>query len=139
MDLYGFVISRSCKDFGSKPQSPGEFHAMTKTVVFLILSVASGTILQIQQGWLQGKRERRVEVVSYLGVPFAEPPIGHLRFRPPVPHGGWNGTYRATEQKLPCLQPEKFKKLLKTQNFSEDCLYLNIHAPIGRSELKPVS
>eukprot|EP00438_Fugacium_kawagutii_P023841 Skav212426 [mRNA] locus=scaffold202:184531:190857:- [translate_table: standard] len=91
--------------------------------------------IRIKQGLLQGFRERKCRVISYLGVPFAEPPVGTLRFRPPVMHRGWPGIYQALNRPVLCLQGEKWKA-----NKSEDCLYLNVHSPIPGSErhLRPV-
>lgn len=77
------------------------------------------------------------QVISYFGVPFAKPPVGHLRFKPPVMHSGWNGTYKAFEKKLPCWQAEKMKAMLRVNQFTEDCLVMNINAPISPG-LKPV-
>eukprot|EP00438_Fugacium_kawagutii_P002268 Skav227484 [mRNA] locus=scaffold2491:586935:588569:+ [translate_table: standard] len=100
--------------------------------------------IRVKQGLLQGRRETRCEAISYLGVPFAEPPVETLRFRPPVMHRGWPGTYTAVKRRLPCWQPEKMKAMMRVQNFSEDCLYMNIHAPIpgpsrsSRELLRPV-
>eukprot|EP00434_Breviolum_minutum_P038072 symbB.v1.2.033769.t1/scaffold4242.1/size42524/3 len=91
----------------------------------------------IKQGLLLGKREEKFEVISYLGVPFAKPPVGHLRFKPPVMHSGWNGTYKAFEKNLPCWQAEKMKAMLRVKQFTEDCLVMNINAPISPG-LKPV-
>jgi len=91
----------------------------------------------IKQGLLLGKREEKFEVISYFGVPFAKPPVGHLRFKPPVMHSGWNGTYKAFEKKLPCWQAEKMKAMLRVNQFTEDCLVMNINAPISPG-LKPV-
>jgi carboxylesterase type B len=117
-------------------------------VAKLLLAVTSAEaalqpVIVTKQGKLAGKQEQGTNVISYLGVPFAEPPTGALRFRPPVMHSGWNGTYEAFSQKPPCWQPEKMRDLLKW-NFSEDCLYMNIHASVpdttsGASlDLRPV-
>ncbi|XP_063708885.1 juvenile hormone esterase-like [Culicoides brevitarsis] len=64
---------------------------------------------------------------SFKGIPYAEPPMGELRFRSPQPHPGWNGIRNATEHGNICVQ---FGKL----NSSEDCLFLNVYTP---SNLNP--
>jgi para-nitrobenzyl esterase len=64
-----------------------------------------------------------------LGVPFAEPPVGPLRWKPPNPAQGWSGVRDATSARPPppiCLQSNK-KSTPGVQQ--EDCLYLNIFAP----------
>jgi len=52
-------------------------------------------------------------------------------------HSGWNGTYKAFEKNLPCWQAEKMKAMLRVKQFTEDCLVMNINAPISPG-LKPV-
>lgn len=100
---------------------------------------------------LPNKQWRPVEV--YLGVPYASPPTGSLRFMPPVTPAHWRGIRPADKfsavcpQKLPDVKNETaalksmpvgrleyLKRLLPLlKNQSEDCLYLNIYAPaIGK-------
>jgi para-nitrobenzyl esterase len=64
--------------------------------------------------------------VSYLGIPFAAPPVGAARWMPPAPPPPWNGVRDATHLALPCAT-EGFGDGPRTTN--EDCLYLNIYAP----------
>ncbi|KAM9061852.1 pyrethroid hydrolase Ces2e-like isoform 3-T4 [Sarcophilus harrisii] len=73
----------------------------------------------------------------FLGIPFARPPIGALRFSPPQPPESWSEVKNATSYPPMCLQDitilEGLRKSL-TINFSipatsEDCLYLNIYVP----------
>ncbi|XP_015793708.1 cholinesterase [Tetranychus urticae] len=75
----------------------------------------------------QGKR-----INTFLGIPYAEPPLGNLRFRPPSPLNSFNffqyyaGNYRST-----CLDRPYNAKSKGTEfiDESEDCLYLNIWSP----------
>ncbi|XP_074142600.1 cocaine esterase-like [Sminthopsis crassicaudata] len=73
----------------------------------------------------------------FLGIPFARPPIGALRFSPPQPPEPWSEVKNATSYPPMCLQDitilERGRKSLAI-NFSipatsEDCLYLNIYVP----------
>ncbi|CAG9773587.1 unnamed protein product [Ceutorhynchus assimilis] len=59
-------------------------------------------------------------IYSFTGIRFAEPPVGELRFQPPVPIGCHEGVYNATIDAPLCPQPSVYK----TQ---EDCLYLNVY------------
>jgi len=63
---------------------------------------------------------------SFLGVPYAKPPINDLRFKPPVKHPGWSGELKAFSEGNICMQyPLMSNKVVG----SEDCLYLNIFVP----------
>ncbi|XP_045482256.1 liver carboxylesterase 1F-like isoform X2 [Harmonia axyridis] len=69
----------------------------------------------------------------FYGIPYAAPPIGPLRFSPPMMHQGWNKTYQAFNTKSRCPQ------LPAKDNENEDCLYLDIWVPQVNSSLqKPV-
>jgi para-nitrobenzyl esterase len=67
----------------------------------------------------------------YLGIPFAQPPIGPLRFRAPQPAKPWSGIRNATQFAASPIQPSH-------PNQSEDCLYLNIYAPLRVDKPLPV-
>uniref|UniRef100_A0A914HY51 Carboxylic ester hydrolase n=1 Tax=Globodera rostochiensis TaxID=31243 RepID=A0A914HY51_GLORO len=84
-------------------------------------------------------------VDAFLGIPFVQPPIGHLRFEKPRPlMTAWDGILDGTEHKKSCVphaRPDWLGELLQQNTFSEDCLYLNIFAPHGANkwdELLPV-
>ena len=67
-------------------------------------------------------------VYQFLSLPYAEKPIGHLRFASPVPFKSpWNGTRDATTLPSLCTQADANGQLLKSS--SEDCLYLNLWVP----------
>ena len=73
-------------------------------------------------------------VSKFLGVPFAAPPVGALRFRPPQPPKSWKPkVYLAKKHGNICVQPNYLEKFIRsvTPNFtySEDCLYLDIYSP----------
>nr|XP_055066345.1 thyroglobulin isoform X1 [Misgurnus anguillicaudatus] len=69
----------------------------------------------------------------FLGVPYARPPIGELRFSPPQP-ADWTGTWNATFSRPSCLQPGD-----TSDSSSEDCLYLNLFVPSSVLQRKDAS
>jgi len=83
-------------------------------------------------------------VTAYLGIPFAAPPVGNLRWRPPQPPAPWDGVRYGTHFGASCLQSEPGSRLPWTAEFmtqgsiSEDCLYLNIWTAAKRTEKRPV-
>ncbi|XP_071076232.1 carboxylesterase 5A isoform X3 [Desmodus rotundus] len=92
-------------------------------------------------GWVRGKQAAvlgsAMPVNVFLGVPFAAPPLGPLRFTNPQPMLPWNGFRDATSYPKLCLQNSdwlpSYQHILKVHfpnlGVSEDCLYLNIYAP----------
>ena len=82
-------------------------------------------------------------VVVFRGVPFAKPPVGPLRWRPPEPLDPWNGVRDATE-----ICPSAMQRVLPgdlgtligipSQQIDEDCLYLNVWTPALDGAKRPV-
>jgi para-nitrobenzyl esterase len=91
------------------------------------VSVAVGQEAWTESGAISGVREGGLSV--YRGVPFAAPPTGDLRWRPPVTVTPWTGT-RETDAFAPaCMQIGVSMPGEKPPSVSEDCLYLNIWTP----------
>ncbi|EFA11201.1 pyrethroid hydrolase Ces2a isoform X1 [Tribolium castaneum] len=84
--------------------------------------------VRVQQGLLEGSRiitDTGKTVNAFLGIPYAAPPTGDLRFAPPLKHPPWNETRQATSFAPHCPQlPPK-----PGINDQEDCLYLNVWSP----------
>uniref|UniRef100_A0A0M3IVE3 Carboxylic ester hydrolase n=1 Tax=Ascaris lumbricoides TaxID=6252 RepID=A0A0M3IVE3_ASCLU len=74
-----------------------------------------------------------VRAIIFLGIPFAKPPVGDLRFERPEEPDAWSGTLDATHFKPGC--PPHHRSAITT-SISEDCLYLNIMAPFVNQELQ---
>ncbi|HKN98541.1 MAG TPA: carboxylesterase family protein [Pseudonocardiaceae bacterium] len=72
---------------------------------------------------------------EFLGIPYAAPPVGRLRWAPPAPAARWHGVRDATHFAPHCAQPGgSFGKA----SMSEDCLYLNVFKPAGHASHLPV-
>ena|GEM_PF-1175784 len=77
-------------------------------------------------GVLKGRTEN--SITSFLGVPYAQPPTGPLRFKAPRAVHTWDGTRDALQWANKAVQPLK-PKTTETVQGDEDCLYLNIWTP----------
>lgn len=82
-------------------------------------------IIKIQSGLLEGIRwGLEPNAAAFLGVPYASPPVGDLRWKPPDAAQSWQGNREATQFGSPCAQlPAPWFQYIPG---SEDCLYLNV-------------
>lgn len=71
----------------------------------------------------------RLGMRSYFAIPFAAPPVGERRWTAPVAPQPWTTTLANTKSAAPCLQTSASP--FRLSGDSEDCLYLDIHAPTG--------
>jgi len=108
----------------------------------LLATLAITDPVRVEQGQLSGVSGVSPDVRVYKGVPFAAPPIGDLRWRPPKPAADWPGVRKADQFSANCMQtpyPEGSLYRSEPQPVSEDCLYLNIWtAAKSASEKRPV-
>ena len=88
-------------------------------------------------GILSGRQERGFQ--SFLGVPYAAPPVGELRFRRPELPAPWEGVRQAKRYGDYCPQPGKRETLEKEAAANEDCLTLNIFTPGCDDKKRPVA
>ena len=73
---------------------------------------------------------KHYQVKEFLGIPYAEPPVGNNRFRKPVPKANFARSFNASDFGPRCIQgPSPMTPAAVTIPMSEDCLYLNIFAP----------
>ncbi|MDY6795129.1 MAG: carboxylesterase/lipase family protein [Actinomycetota bacterium] len=92
---------------------------------------ASG-IVELDSGPVSGKREG--EVTSYLGIPYTSPPLGELRWKPPHPVLPWAAVRECYGYGHACPQPKS--KFYDVGGTDEDCLYLNVWAPVRADETR---
>jgi len=97
-----------------------------------------GLIVNAPAGSIEGRMEGELRV--FRGIPYALPPVGSARWRPPSPMPRWTGVRKATEFGSACFQPKAHLSNIYATNpmpMSEDCLTLNIWTP-NRSHNAPV-
>ncbi|HLH10521.1 MAG TPA: carboxylesterase family protein [Methylovirgula sp.] len=88
---------------------------------------ASGPLVQTQEGPVQGFLKNGV--AEFLGIPYAAPPVGNLRWRPPEKHASWTKVLQATAYGPTCAQITELGVFAGPPNNNEDCLYLNVFSP----------
>jgi para-nitrobenzyl esterase len=86
-------------------------------------------VVKTDAGYVSGLQQNGLRV--YLGIPFAAPPVGNLRWRPPAPVQPWSGVKQATAFGANPLQPPQTQP-----GQSEDCLYLNVWTPAKSADEK---
>ncbi|KAK9884215.1 hypothetical protein WA026_005165 [Henosepilachna vigintioctopunctata] len=90
--------------------------------------------VEISSGEIEGLVDKSVtgrQFYSFEGIPYAEPPIGENRFKPPVPKKPWKGCLKANTQ-YACIQEQDFipsSDGKQTIIGSEDCLFVNVYTP----------
>ncbi|CAH1162921.1 unnamed protein product [Phaedon cochleariae] len=98
-------------------------------------------IAEVAEGRLQGYTKKNLDgedFFCFIGIPYAQPPVGKLRFKDPVPVKPWQGTKDATKEGSVCYQRDFFTNTYKG---SEDCLFINVFTkslPGQKSTLRPV-
>lgn len=93
-----------------------------------IAQTIEGPLVQTMYGKLHGTKDGNIEI--FKGIPYAAPPVGEFRWRPPQPLKAWDGERDATKFGFNCAQagwPRKPGTI--AEGSSEDCLYLNIWRP----------
>jgi para-nitrobenzyl esterase len=93
------------------------------------LAETQGPLVKTASGPVQATV--RGDMLSWYAIPFAAPPVGDLRWRAPQPAATWKTPIAASKTAAPCLQtgPES---PFRARAESEDCLYLDVHAPAGK-------
>lgn len=130
------------------PRAPSSFGRRSRAVLAGVLLLAAGpgavhasaapaahdTTVTTRYGQVRGAAGERAD--DYLGIPYAAPPVGALRWKPPAAPARWAGVRDATTGGNPCMQAGSstpWGDLAGPGTPSEDCLYLNVHTPAERS------
>src|SRR5262245_51985928 len=102
----GLAVLTGCSDGGTDRRAPDVAHTTSGPVA------ASDSL---------GMR-------NYFAIPYAAPPVGELRWAPPAPPTAWTTALANAQSAAPCLQTGASP--FRLAGGQEDCLYLDVHAPI---------
>jgi para-nitrobenzyl esterase len=95
-----------------------------------IAAAQSGLVVETALGKAQGKTLDGGKVKAFLGLPYAAPPVGDLRWKAPAPPSPWKGLRDATRFSARCGQWPIWKDyIFEDAGPSEDCLFVNVYAP----------
>jgi para-nitrobenzyl esterase len=123
-------------------------HILARAIIAALLPLATacarpqaatapeaGPVVATAQGRVEGERENGLAI--FRGIPYAAPPVGARRWRPPQPPTPWEGTREAVAFGPSCVQPAVPPASVyydPPEATSEDCLTLNIWAPDGAED-----
>jgi para-nitrobenzyl esterase len=100
------------------------------TILFSTALHADPLTVKTAQGKVHGKTINEGKVKAFLGLPYAAPPVGSLRWAAPRQPAAWKGTRDASQFGHHCAQGHVFDDMVfQDPGPSEDCLYLNVYAP----------
>jgi para-nitrobenzyl esterase len=115
------VCGQALSPSQSAPVSPRGLHSPRR---HLGRAAAAPDVVATDAGQVRGAVA--AGTVAFLGIPFAAPPVGSLRWRPPALPATWSGVRDALTFAPPCPQLDDANAVVG----SEDCLYLNLWAPV---------
>jgi para-nitrobenzyl esterase len=88
-----------------------------------------------QQGIVEGNYDMRSGIQTYFGIPFAQPPVGGLRWKAPQSPIAWKGVRMAKQFGPRAVQKHMWDDMIfRSSGVSEDCLYLNVWTPAKLTE-----
>ena len=106
-----------------------EHTACALLVALAPLAVAAANPVKTKNGTVEGTAEAS-GVRVYRGIPFAAPPVGGLRWKPPQPAQNWSGVRPGDKFGAQCMQRRVFSDMVfRASGMSEDCLFLNVWTP----------
>ena len=98
-------------------------------MILLTATLATAAPVKTKAGDVEGATVAGSNVRVFKGIPYAAPPVGDLRWKPPQPATAWDGVRRATEFGARCLQARVYDDMIFRDENKEDCLYLNVWTP----------
>lgn len=93
--------------------------------------------ITISSGIVEGEFDIKTNIQSFKGIPFAQPPVGDLRWKAPQPVTSWNGVKQTKKFGPRAIQSNVFGDMgFRSDGMSEDCLYLNVWSPAKSADEK---
>ncbi len=112
-------------------------HLVVALIALLAVAATAQVHVTTNNGTLEGRLDMDANVRMFKGIPFAEPPVGDLRWRPPQPVKNWEGVRSAEGFGPRAMQMPIFGDMnFRSNGMSEDCLYLNVWTPARSSDAK---
>lgn len=99
---------------------------------------AAARTVAVSGGLIEGTTSDDGSALLYQGIPYAAPPVANLRWRPPAPTTPWTGVRDAKREAPACLQNDYTWNRSQYLFGSEDCLTLDVRAPVTADKLLPV-
>jgi para-nitrobenzyl esterase len=97
------------------------------TLTSVVAKAAEGPVVKTANGKVEGFIQNNV--AEFLGIPYAAPPVGKLRWQPPQPAASWGGIRQATTYANRCAQVTTLGVFSGPAENNEDCLYVNVFSP----------
>src|SRR5699024_10611677 len=118
--LFGFLLLLFSFELNAQTDKNSQFHK---------------GIIEVESGLLQGKKDLQTGLTYFWGVPYAEAPVGELRWKPPQPKKPWKGVREAKEFGARPMQKFIFSDMrFRSDTISENSLFLNIWTPAKNAD-----
>jgi para-nitrobenzyl esterase len=108
---------------------------LAETKIWSVEAIDTNPIIETDKGLVIGWRTKGVS--EFLGIPYAKPPIGALRWQSPQPMPNWSNVKFAKVFGPTCAQVTTLGPFAGPANSNEDCLYLNVFTPDQLVQNKP--
>ena len=102
--------------------------AVAALLALLSCGVADAQTVRVEGGLIRGETLGDSSEI-FRAIPYAAPPLGNLRWKPPAPVVPWKGVRDALKNSRPCTQRDEGWNAADAASASEDCLYLAVHTP----------
>lgn len=106
------------------------FRLLLPALLLVNIAFAQYPTVPLKQGGFHGTYNEATKIFSWKGIPYAQPPVGDLRWKAPQPPLSFKGTQEAIKFAHMPMQKHVFSDMIfRADTMSEDCLYLNVWSP----------